>query len=414
MHLRALLLLQLLSLVLGTCAVANAQVPDEIQWARADTLELQAARRALSAAGGDRSPGEVAIAATGLLPRVTMLQPIVTSQRGVATFVAGGLGETFTVEDVLHRMQVVPGLPDVPRYQEPKFKAVREAFSKCAGSAAGYRQSTLDLLHATPSGFGVGGVLPLPAGLGSYDQDCLTPLDKIPLAVRQVVGVLAARVRPDDELAPFCTATIVGARSILTSKHCFVDADTGAATIYRARLFSEQLSFVPLVPDGGRSTFTMAAPAATVVALRPFGPADDHVVLTVKFWDLSHHASVTSAPVESETLPLAAWIVGSNFTLSDTARPRSLLELARGSAPLACSALEITPGGCIYHSCQTGPATSGAGLLVVERDESIRLVGVHKGPLVRSTGCEQDPPIDLQLNLATAITNDQITELLNP
>jgi hypothetical protein len=75
--------------------------------------------------------------------------------------------------------------------------------------------------------------------------------------------------------------------------------------------------------------------------------------------------------------------------------------------------LEVTPAGCIYHSCQTGPATSGAGLLIVEPDERIRLVGVHKGPLGRSTGCEQNPPVDLQLNLAAAITNDQITEF-NP
>jgi len=135
------------------------------------------------------------------------------------------------------------------------------------------------------------------------------------------------------------------------------------------------------------------------VATGVFGVPDDHVVISsedIKF----EHAAICDGIPDSSLLPLPLWIVGSNALLGDVRRLSYPLLYVRGSAPKACAALETTSQGCLYHSCQTGPTTSGAGLLYVDEQDRVHLIGVHNGAIASAISCEESAPTSLQLNVA--------------
>jgi hypothetical protein len=381
----------------ATDSAVNAQIVDAwgLRWNRSETTSVPP--------GSTRNSVFLANQAAGLTSRDVRFQPVIASPADLSAFLTHD-STVLSVEDTLHRMQVVPGLPTDPRYDLEKFKPVRDAFNvSCLRSAGSYRTLAGQLLS---SAMAVGGAALFAAKEpASYDKDCLTPLAVVPQPIRRVVGLLTTK----DGVA-FCTATILNDRTIVTSRHCFVAADNGKATTVRPQLFSELIGLQTLEPHFGRSRFTIAAPNPDTLRLAAFAPGEDYVVLKLKSWTFEHFAETHASPLENDQLPIATWIVGSNPTLTDASRARTPMESVRGSSPQACSILEATASGCLYHSCQTGPATSGAGVIAVDGNR-VRLVGIHKGPTARAQGCETTPPLDLQLNLAAAITSSQLSGL---
>jgi hypothetical protein len=103
-------------------------------------------------------------------------------------------------------------------------------------------------------------------------------------------------------------------------------------------------------------------------------------------------------------MPKPVWIVGSNANLGDVGHAREPLEFTRGSSPKACAVLQVSSNGCLYHVCQTGKATSGAGVLELDAQGVVTLIGVHTATIAGATGCEVHPPFDDRLNLAIHIT----------
>lgn len=403
---------KLLSSLLAVACIAAARAQDagspqlsdspDLQWSRVETADAAILRSAPS------SSAERAIQAAGLTPRVGLIQPILQDQQDLSVYLTGErLGAVFDMARILDRMQVVPGLPDDPRYKDPRYDRVRDAFTpECLKSTQNYRSTASRLLAMSMRSASIASALPI-TDIASYDRDCLTPLDRIPQPIKQVVGVLVI------QSTPFCSATIVGRRTIVTSKHCFIDADDGRLLESASALFARQVSFVPLVPHGGRTSFTVAEPATSLPSVA-FAPGADYLTLEVKYWDLEHAATLGAEALDNSKLPLAAWIVGSNATLSDVIAAKEPLALTRGSGPQACSVLQVTANHCIYHSCQTGPKTSGAGVLVLDATNSVRLVGVHKGPMSRARGCEDQPPLEHRLNFAAALSSQQLQGILKP
>jgi hypothetical protein len=325
-------------------------------------------------------------------------EPLIRSQQDLAGLLTGQpLGKQITAQSIERLMQAVPGIDPAGRYGGAEYGEIRDAFSiTCINSARGYRSGSQLLFQSlTPGSSPASGSF-----TSNFDSECLTPLDNIPVQLRRVIGILL-----DKDGKVFCSATVLDIRTILTSRHCFVRAD-GAEEPTHEQLFNEQVTFQTAEPHNGRSDFTIAAPDATAVPLVDFQASDDYLVLRVKSWDLQYHVEIAATRLPAGRTPTPAWIIGSNPTVTDVGQARKAMDFTRGSQPRACAILEVTTAGCIYHSCQTGPATSGAGVLTFDRDrpsDPVRLLGVHKGPVASAKNCEAAPPFELKVNLASGI-----------
>lgn len=326
-------------------------------------------------------------------------EPLVRSQRELAGLLTGQpLVRSLTSESMERLMQVVPGLPPGDRYGDAKYTPIRDSFSAaCLNSAKNYRGRSQLLWEALAAGPAVTWT----SFPSSFDTNCLTPLKDLPVPLKRVVGILL-----DKDGKAFCSATITGARTVLTSRHCFVRGEDGAEEPNLEQLFTEQISLQTAEQHHGRDSFSIAAPDAAALPLAPFVASDDYLVLRVKSWDLQYQVATDPVRLPEGKNPIPAWIIGSNPTLADVGQAKTAMDFTRGSKPQACAILEVSAKGCVYHSCQTGPATSGAGILVYDESkpaDPVRLLGVHKGPVASAKSCDGSPPVDLQVNLATAI-----------
>ena len=327
------------------------------------------------------------------------LAPVVTSPQDLSLLLTGrNVGPDQLSERMARFMQVVPGVP--PRFSDPKFNEARAAFAACAQAAQAYRALSLHLATSTQFALDLRSETTT-TNVGAYERDCLTALDAVPVAVRGVTGVL---VTPAG--APWCSATIIGSDRLLTARHCFVDAVTGTPYDTFHQVPPGRIGFRSIEPHNGRHSFStrwLRAPP-----LEKFGPLDDFVVLKIKDWTFERWAATaTKAPTNAE-MPIAAWVVGSNATLGDVAKARTPFEFTRGSSPEACSLLEVTANGCLYHSCQTGEATSGAGVLTLSESGSVTLLGVHNAAIAGAQGCEATPPVEDTINLAIDVASKDL------
>jgi len=315
--------------------------------------------------------------------------------------VNGNLAPDLLAGNMARYMQVIPGVPD--RYSDGRFQPVRDAFTaECSQSARGYQSLGIALLRSERFLSDLSSTQTRDTS-GDYERNCLTPLDQIPDAVRAVTGVMVNAYG-----VPWCSATIVGPMKILTARHCFVDPVTGLAMPERQQLSDLRVEFYAIAPHNGFSAFNVRWPSGQEAPLGAFTTAQDYQVLTVTDGTFSKYASTKAGLPKDPTMPRPVWIVGSNATVGDVGDARRPLQFTRGSAPKACAVLEISSNACLYHVCQTGRATSGAGVLEIDSEGSVTLLGVHSATIAEAAGCEASPPTGDRLNLAIAITTKDI------
>lgn len=325
------------------------------------------------------------------------VMPVVSTKPDLSVFLVGrDLGPDFLANRMAWYMQVVPGLP--ARYGDSKFNEVRDAFtSECKASASGYQATAISLFGSTRFSIDIAGAEVRTVGR-SYDRDCLVALDSLPTAIRRVTGVL---ITPRG--APWCSATIVGPKSLITARHCFVDPLTGLATDQFAQLTDGRIGFLAVEAHYGKVDFSTRWFNSVKAPLGQFGPLEDRQLLEISDGAFEHYAVAHAAAISNADMPIPVWIVGSNANLGQLGTGMPPLDYARGSAPRACAILEISSAGCLYHSCQTGGGTSGAGVLAVTPSGAVELLGVHKAAIGEAAGCELSPPFGVKINLAIRI-----------
>jgi hypothetical protein len=287
-------------------------------------------------------------------------------------------------------------------YPDDRFDPVRTAMTPaCKASARAY----LRLIGDLTKNLGI-----LNSGSSSdtwtksaaYDRDCLTPLKDIPLGIQQVTGILITSGG-----VPFCSATAVGPKTVITAKHCFFNPTTGRANEQFGQLQANQVSFRALAKHNGISTFSVRA-GKGAVAGSAFAPAADVVLLTVTDGPLAHFANLT--PAAPSTTPVPTWVVGVNALVGDVRSAAPATSFVRGSSPNGCSVVQVPSSGCLVHTCQTAPATSGAGMLEDRANGPPLLLGVHVTSSLEATACGVAAPTSGSLNLAAAVTS----AILNP
>ena len=324
--------------------------------------------------------------------------PVVESKADLESLFVGDTTGLDLSDGYAGLKQVVDEIPS--RYSGPEYDRVKESLSEaCRRSAREYSRSTLGLL-------GDWEIESALATLGDttdptlYDLHCFAPMESVPVEIKRVTGILLY------DHVPFCSGTIVSPSFILTSKHCFVNPDTGTKKPSYSALINHNITFMPLTRHSGYRTFSMRP--VEDPELEPFPPPDDMIVIEAFDGRFEHHARM-SPLAETARCPIPVWVVGANSLVSDIGISRPALGFVRASAPEACSVLEISSSGCLYHSCQTAPMTSGAGLLTMSRGSGVSIVGVHKGPIGRAEGCESEPPLNLGINLAAMVTTSSTT-----
>jgi hypothetical protein len=352
-----------------------------------------------------RSGARDGLITTPALPSMTLntgVVPVVTSGDDLSLLLTGGRGGTNLQDRLSHLMQIVPEVPS--SFDGPEFDGVRQDLIPCMTSAAAYRDRVLavagsDDIESEANSYVSGGAAT------SYERNCMTRLADVPIAVRQITGVLVTSG------VPWCSATIIGADRLLTSRHCFVHPN-GTATEAYDRVFPGPespglVSFIAIEEHGGRRSFTVNW-SGNPPALTPFTALEDWLVLVVRSGRFDHEVRPGAQSVQSQAMPQSVWVVGSNAHLGDLTAGGPPLAFTRASKPKACSIVRVTPSGCIYHTCQTGPATSGAGILALAANGTVTLLGVHKARISEAAGCEATPPFNDVLNLAINITSQQI------
>ena len=347
-----------------------------------------------------RSGARDGLITTQALPTMTLsnatIVPVVSRPDDLALLLTGRASGPRLRDHMKQLMQIVPEVP--PDFDGQEFEQVRQALSPCMSSASAYRDIVLSLadeddVEAAANSFAAG------EAANNYERNCMTRLADVPLAVRQITGVLVT------QLVPWCSATIVGSNRLLTLRHCFVHPD-GTPTEAYARVAPSLVSFAALEEHGGQRSFTVTW-NGDPPPLVPFTALQDWLVLTIRDGAFEHY--VRPQPVQAgQGMPQSVWVVGSNAHLGDLTSGRPALEFTRASAPKACAIVRVTPSGCIYHTCQTGPATSGAGMLALATTGTVTLLGVHKARISEAGSCESSPPYNDVLNLAVNITSQQI------
>ncbi len=332
------------------------------------------------------------------LENQVIIQP--ESETGLFRLLVGANPANMRISLNAEIFQEMPGVPDSPRYRDPKYDPIKEAFTiDCKNAASNYTSQVSKLLGA-PVGVNESFSQRLMLARASsiapkYEKACLSPLQDTPVEIQRVVGVFSVNGEP------YCSGTIVDQNTIITAKHCFYDSVTGNGSDMNAAWGAGNLTFHTPVKHGRQNLFTVKKPSSIIQRVNPFGATDDQMAVQI-YKNFSYVASISATPIDSSFYPITGWIVGSNVNLSDFSQPRSITDYIRGSKPAACALLERTDSGCLYHTCQTSKSTSGAGFFM-KTANGYQLIATHKGTSAGAVGCEQSPPSDLKMNLAVSI-----------
>ena len=290
--------------------------------------------------------------------------------------------------------QVILGVPRDLRYRDPKFDIVRGAFTtSCSGAAEGFLETGRGLLRQQ--------VPQIPTTLHSYEEECLKPLAEVPRAIRNVGGVLTFFGKPQ------CSATIISANKILTARHCFSASHSPTGESAWGLVAKRLVGFSSFELHSGREEFTVGRIIGG--EKEPISPYEDTLVVEIIGRPLEHFARLATKELSQQETPILTWLVGSNGLLGDLDQVKDSLEYVRAAAPGMCAVLETTEAGCLYHTCQAGHTTSGAGLLV-ESNSGVTLLGVHRGTIVTGAECERNPPLDLRMNLGAVHTSEPLVQ----
>src|SRR5215831_2678677 len=264
--------------------------------------QLTASQRQLMASDA-RSELATTEALTGATLAVSRVAPLVTDRNDLALLLTGRTAGANLQEHMQQRMQIIPEIPH--RYDDPKFDPVRLALNPCINSAAAYRDKVLAIANANDIEDEANSFVAGEAAT-NYEHDCMTPLANVPLAVRQITGVLVYHN------VPWCSATIVGPDRLLTARHCFVDPESGKQTEAYDPVSQHLVGFTAVEQHGGQHNFTVTWAGGSPPPLAAFTPLEDMLLLHIADGHFDHFARTAAQSVQSQPMPLPVWVVGSN------------------------------------------------------------------------------------------------------
>lgn len=214
--------------------------------------------------------------------------------------------------------------------------------------------------------------LPVLNAQQAFDSACLTrdiPGEMDPAAIRATVGVLVF-----NDL-PVCVALRMNPSSILTARHCFVQASgelTPMAKALGGAGASARLWFQYEAESNDRFEVCRASvPKVDEVELHP---ERDRIKVAI---------AATAAPMPAwewaDAKPGQSLYVRGYFAFGSEA---SFLGRLRGSSSGGCAAL-VVKGKCVLNGCQSLPLTSGAPVFARpdpgDASAPLKVVGLHLG-----------------------------------
>lgn len=347
----------------------------------------------------------------------TKIKPLLQTRRQFLKIALGAddvhrLLKSAAADKAIEFQQVISGIPGA--FSGMPFDEIRRRFDPRCVWAAGQLKRLLDeiampspaeVLHDIDEEVKDTHKTELIAAIRLYDRSCLREWrDVLPNSISRGLGVLVANG------APFCSATLVGDRQLLTARHCFIKSVDGTAAKSMELLEKGSVIFMPLDANtNGRIVFSevkheqMKKPPIPQDA---YGITSDLLYLSLQEGLRDRALSQSDDPMNTIPGDLV-YIVGYNSLLT-VLKPISVLSgfptdldpHVRLASPETCAIIATSPKGCLFHSCQTAGGTSGAAL-VRQRDHLV--IGVHTGSGHETDECPMgDLPISL-LNVATAV-----------
>ena len=300
----------------------------------------------------------------------------------------------------------IDDFPSAPRYSGIQYDHIKSAFSKCSLAAREANNTLMEQL-------GLSATIEFTANdftdtLKKYDENCLYTIDRVPDTILKVSGILLYHNRGHFDgtrrtLVPFCSATAVEKDKIATARHCFMQLDGTEYQPYSMRKMLEDglVYFSPLSKDQEGSYIKLKP--TDKLDNKAFKANEDIIYLETDR-DLTNFTN--SRKLEPGRYSEAIYIVGNTDLIAEF-EPQNIHDRVRASIPDTCALLEVTEQGCIYHTCQTGRSTSGAGLIAIDENNKVSLLGIHNGPIGASQSCETEAGYN-------AIKNDNLNQGVLP
>jgi len=377
--------------------------------------------------------------------RSVSFSPSINSQVDFANFVAGrdnleiaGLSGSNIYEktrEMLSIQQVVPGISD-DLFPEDQYDDLRDAFSsQCIDAAKKLNELIYGNLlaeHFSSSTSENTGVAEAPGQetindtilrmrenngvitpevidlVETYDNQCLSnAYGTLPSAIKRAVGVLTI------SNAPFCSATLIGEKKVVTARHCFIASTTGKPRDSFKALKDTRVAFYPLTPyDRGRLYYKLKGNPLVPPAdpEKAFGVNEDVVTLDLMY-AMPDRALAVDRLLRTVEATDPIWVVGYNSYISlkepITQGTRGAMEVTRHirfAPPKTCAVLRKTNVGCLFHSCQSAAGTSGASLIKMENGKA-SIIGIHKGAALVGVGCGADDLLTENINVAASASS---------
>ena len=236
----------------------------------------------------------------------------------------------------------------------------------------------------------------------NYDENCLSSrLDRIPKEIQRVVGILEVR---GNNGKPFCTTTLIGPRTVITSRHCFVEPTRGQQVVGCRALSRPGLSIRFLYDLYKEYKVEGLLDSDCARLAESYSIQNDFIKLELT-QDVQNAIPASLVIDKASFKPgTLFWTIGySDYVAQANPNATSLPKKAIRYAPrLTCGVL-ISTKHCIFHSCQTAPGMSGAGLLQQKKGGGIELIGVHVGTSELYKECGHKPLKINNVNLATRL-----------
>ena len=208
----------------------------------------------------------------------------------------------------------------------------------------------------------------------SYDEACLLKdLSWVPSELRTVVGILEVRSEPRE---PFCSVTLTGRRTAVTSRHCFVNRNGGYTT--GCQTFHEPGLVVRFLEAPETDYRVEVLSTACSKHEGPYGFEEDLIEIELDR-DVDTPAPARWAAAEEPLEESTFWLIGhSRYAreahVGDWGAAEQFATI-RYSPESTCGVL-VSHDRCLLHSCQSAPGMSGAGLLRVG-DEGVEILGIQ-------------------------------------
>ena len=409
----------LVALILPPCALSQGTVDEGIVESSQETVDL------LSQYSDSSDPEQQWIIDAPNRLRGYPVHPdwIVTGQKSTP-LQSGWLGNVLMAPPLLLNVDSPRFIPiDVPSIIEQQFQGllmddrilgVIDAFNRlgtgmCSQQASNFYDAWLDFRDSYAQQYqrtrtlrrymAADERIKLEEVFADYDTNCLiADVGSIPLSVRSVVGILELF---DGTWHPFCTATLVNDRTVITSKHCFVERSTGIRSVGCAYWPTPQGIVVRFLHDLGRAYRLVKLSIQCLNRNERYSVLNDYVEATLGE-DVVKSVPARIAQRSNAILPgTSFWSVGYSSYVTEAygekAQPLPLAAI-RYAPVETCGVLAATTS-CVFHSCQTAPGTSGAGLLR-EVDGAVELIGVHFGSSEPFAVCGEGAPQTKDVNLA--------------